>query len=57
MRVLSFKPIKKRWREGGKMAYWLFQKAEPVAELDHTPYHKKVVLRAGNDRNNFCILL
>ncbi|EKM55736.1 uncharacterized protein PHACADRAFT_121556 [Phanerochaete carnosa HHB-10118-sp] len=57
MNVLSFKQIKTRWREGGKMAYWLFQKITPVVPLDATLYQKKTVLRTGNDRNNFSILL
>ncbi|GJE86783.1 25S rRNA adenine-N(1) methyltransferase [Phanerochaete sordida] len=57
MAALSFKQVKTRWREGGKMAYWLFQKVAPAAPLDATPYEKKAVLRTGNDRNNFSIVL
>jgi 25S rRNA (adenine2142-N1)-methyltransferase len=57
MKVLSFKQVKTRWKDGGKMAYWLFQKVDYDAQVDPSLYEKKVVLRTGNDRNNFCILL
>lgn len=57
MKALAFKQVKTRWKEGGKMAYWLFQKAAPETQVDDDPYCRKIVLRTGNDRNNFSILL
>lgn len=57
MNALSFKQVKTRWKEGGKMAYWLFQKVRPEGPTDTRAFAKKAVLRTGNDRNNFSILL
>jgi len=58
MKALSYTEVKSRWKNGGKMAYWLYQKREPDGNVavDITPYEKKIVLRQGN-RNNFSILL
>ena len=58
MATISFTQLKSRWKDGGKMAYWLFQKSSPPkAKLNVTPFRKKTVLRTGGNRNNFCILL
>lgn len=55
MKVVGFTEVKERWRQGGKMVYWLFRKLEPdIRELDR--FRKKTVLLEGN-RNNFSILL
>jgi 25S rRNA (adenine2142-N1)-methyltransferase len=58
MKTLSYTEVKKRWKSGGKMAYWLYQKSgvdiQPESEL--ALYQKKEVIRQGN-RNNFSILL
>lgn len=60
MKTLSYAEVKSRWKDGGKMAYWLYRKAEPdpgsSSSTSTTPYQKKKVLRKGN-RNNFCVLL
>ncbi|KAK7693182.1 hypothetical protein QCA50_002748 [Cerrena zonata] len=56
MNVLGFTQIRSRWREGGKMAYWLYKKANIPLRPNTSLYEKKVVLRTGN-RNNFCVLL
>ncbi|KAI0340654.1 nucleolus protein [Trametopsis cervina] len=58
MQTLSYTEVKSRWKAGGKMAYWLYQKGQPDAKASHdlTPYMKKTVLRQGN-RNNFSILI
>ncbi|OBZ75645.1 25S rRNA adenine-N(1) methyltransferase [Grifola frondosa] len=53
--VMGFQEIQRRWKEGGKMAYWLFRKSS-VNNRDFALYEKKVVLRQG-DRNNFAVLL
>ncbi|GBE82446.1 25S rRNA adenine-N(1) methyltransferase [Sparassis crispa] len=48
-----------RWKEGGKMAYWLLRKSSSNAaerRPDCEAYQKKTVLRQGK-RNNFVILL
>lgn len=58
MKALSYTEVKTRWKNGGKMAYWLYQKTklEPENTINTELYEKKAVLRKGN-RNNFSILL
>ncbi|KAL1947575.1 hypothetical protein VTO73DRAFT_13299 [Trametes versicolor] len=59
MTAIGFEQVRTRWREGGKMAYWLFRKTSAPASTtyqDHLLYQKKTVFRQG-DRNNFVILL
>jgi len=58
LNVIGLSIVYTRWREGGKMAYWLLRKAESRTShtKDLTAYQKKTVLRRGK-RNNFVILL
>ncbi|EIN07654.1 nucleolus protein [Punctularia strigosozonata HHB-11173 SS5] len=56
MSTLGFAQIKERWRHGGKMAYWLYQKTDVNENVSMT-LGKKAVLRQGGSRNNFSILL
>jgi 25S rRNA (adenine2142-N1)-methyltransferase len=62
MNSIGFRMIKERWKPGGKVGYWLFEKegGQNVAQSkanESTPnFSKKVVLREGARRNNFCIL-
>lgn len=55
MNHLHFTEIYEKWRQGGKMVYWLYRK-EDLAPSGHHLFHKKTVLRQGQ-RNNFSILL
>lgn len=55
MTVVGFKQIQSKWREGGKMVYYLYQKQETVPH-DHVLFSKKQELRTG-PRNNFAVLL
>jgi len=54
MESLGFIEIRERWRQNGKMGYWLYQKKSlrTIVPL----FSKKAVLRQGN-RNNFSIIL
>ncbi|KAI0933850.1 hypothetical protein AcW1_005562 [Taiwanofungus camphoratus] len=57
--VIGFSIIRKRWKEGGKMAYWLLRKSladTTTGRSARAPYQKKTILRQGR-RNNFAILL
>ncbi|TFK84329.1 nucleolus protein [Polyporus arcularius HHB13444] len=59
MQSIGFEQVHTRWKEGGKMAYWLYRrKPRPASTTyhDHLLYEKKTVFRQGN-RNNFVILL
>ena len=55
MTAVGFEKLKEKWKQGGKIIYWLFQKGTQPAECDEA-LHKRVVLRQG-DRNNFSIIL
>lgn len=60
MSVLGFALLKERWKGGGKMAYWLYQKISGISTCtDETRklFAKKAVLKGGGGRNNFVILL
>lgn len=56
MKTLGFVELRRRWKEGGKMVYWLFQKEREYQSRGSERFSKKSVLRSGN-RNNFAILL
>ena len=57
VRAIGFAIVKTRWKEGGKMAYWLMRKtAAPPDPNSTNAYNKKIELRKGK-RNNFAILL
>ncbi|TFK55020.1 hypothetical protein OE88DRAFT_1779248 [Heliocybe sulcata] len=55
MSAIGFDELKARWKDGGKMAYWLYRKGTP--SKDHLwHFRRKEVLLQGK-RNNFAILL
>ncbi|KAA1474831.1 nucleolus protein [Dentipellis sp. KUC8613] len=56
MEMIGFTQLQERWKPGGKMAYWLYRKAEPATLPRDHRFLRKTVLRQGN-RNNFAILL
>ncbi|TDL27238.1 hypothetical protein BD410DRAFT_714233 [Rickenella mellea] len=56
MEFIGFEQIRDRWKEGGKMAYWLYKKTATIPHNADGGWDCKNVLRDGN-RNNFCILL
>jgi 25S rRNA (adenine2142-N1)-methyltransferase len=59
LRAVGFEQIHERCRPGGRMAYWLLRKAQPglLEEQARAKFGRKQVLRTGNDRNNFCIVI
>jgi len=59
MAHLGFNEIRSKWREGGKMVYYLYQKEPPASSLRSPPpqFTKKIELRSGANRNNFTVLL
>ncbi|KAI0781194.1 putative methyltransferase-domain-containing protein [Trametes elegans] len=58
MATVGFDQVYSRWKEGGKIAYWLYRKvpAPNSGARDFSSYQKKTVFRQGN-RNNFAVLL
>ncbi|KZT11522.1 nucleolus protein [Laetiporus sulphureus 93-53] len=57
LQIIGLSMIKSRWKEGGKMAYWLLRKTPGKSHTtDPAAYESKKVLRPGK-RNNFVILL
>lgn len=57
MATIGFVETHKKWKQGGKMAYWLYRKAEKDSRLDFGPFRKRTTCRQGNSRNNFVILV
>ncbi|KAH9966484.1 nucleolus protein [Russula dissimulans] len=60
MDVIGFSQREVRWKSGGKMVYWLYQKRpsdSPESSRSGGHFRKKKVLRQGGNRNNFHILL
>ncbi|KAF8589949.1 nucleolus protein [Ramaria rubella] len=59
MTTLGFAALKERWKPGGRMAYWLYQKVKDISPEAKSggAFSKKVILREGKHRNNFTILL
>ncbi|KAH7927749.1 nucleolus protein [Leucogyrophana mollusca] len=55
MRNIGFCEVRRKWKKGGKMAYWLYRKGEK-SDIPADDLRKKVICRQGN-RNNFVILL
>lgn len=55
MEAIGFIELRARWKEGRKMAYWLYRKGSPSGR-PREAFEKKSVLKQGN-RNNFCVLL
>jgi 25S rRNA (adenine2142-N1)-methyltransferase len=55
MNAIGFIEIHERWKKNGKMAYWLYRKAD-IGNKIMKSFQKKTVFREGN-RNNFNILL
>ncbi|KAG6379242.1 nucleolus protein [Boletus reticuloceps] len=54
MSTIGFVGMETKWRQGGKMAYWLYRKTRGEGTLEK--FQKKSVCRQGA-RNNFCIVL
>jgi 25S rRNA (adenine2142-N1)-methyltransferase len=58
MSCVGFFLVKERWKEGGKVGYWLFKKdTSAISPQRLSIFSKKMALRDGTARNNFCILL
>ena len=58
METIGFSRLEERWKPGGKMIYWLYEKQSPPEKKragEH--FGRKKVLRLGRNRNNFHILL
>ncbi|KAI6129145.1 putative methyltransferase-domain-containing protein [Pisolithus thermaeus] len=57
MTAIGFHEVERKWKQGGKMAYWLYRKVERGIHPDFSPFRKRCVCRQGSSRNNFVILL
>lgn len=58
MQSLGLELVEERWREGGKLAYWLFCKMDSEGiHPDGQQFRTKRVLLSGKSRNNFAILM
>lgn len=60
MAEIGFTMVKERWKESGKVGYWLFRSTSGTAPENQdcvSEYSKKRVVREGDRKNNFSILL
>lgn len=57
MTTVGFVETHKKWKQGGKMAYWLYRKVERHTRSDSSPFRKRTMCRQGSSRNNFVILV
>jgi 25S rRNA (adenine2142-N1)-methyltransferase len=57
MHAIGFSQLEERWKLGGKMIYWLYEKRPPPETDAKEPFGRKKVFRLGRNRNNFHILL
>jgi 25S rRNA (adenine2142-N1)-methyltransferase len=59
MSVIGFELVKERWKNGGKVGYWLWGWRQPVHSQTEgrRRWERKRVVQEGPKRNNFSILL
>lgn len=61
MDTIGFSQLEERWKLGGKMIYWLYQKRaaviQPAQGSVGENFCRKKVLHPGGHRNNFSVLL
>jgi 25S rRNA (adenine2142-N1)-methyltransferase len=55
MREIGFEMVKKRWKQGGKVGYWLFSRRD--VGMRTGGFERKKLVNEGGKRNNFAILL
>lgn len=53
--AVGFTLVKKQWKDGGKVAYWLFQWAPTSGALHR--WSSKRLINDGPGRNNFSIVV
>ena len=56
MRCVGFELVQERWKEGGKVGYWLWSWASPD-HSDQSRWKRKTLEKDGPKRNNFAIVL
>jgi 25S rRNA (adenine2142-N1)-methyltransferase len=57
MHAIGFSQLEERWKPGGKMIYWLYEKQPPPETRAGEHFSRKKVFRQGRNRNNFHIIL
>jgi len=57
MNTIGFSQLEERWKPGGKMIYWLYEKQSLPVKRAVEHFSRKKVLRLGRNRNNFHIVL
>jgi 25S rRNA (adenine2142-N1)-methyltransferase len=57
MHAVGFSQLEERWKPGGKMIYWLYEKKPPPEIRAGEHFSRKKVFRQGRNRNNFQIIL
>jgi 25S rRNA (adenine2142-N1)-methyltransferase len=59
MNTVGFEVVKSRYKQGGKVGYWLFRWRESTGmdAKSAKKFAQKTVINEGPKRNNFAILL
>jgi 25S rRNA (adenine2142-N1)-methyltransferase len=57
MAVVGFEMVKERWKNGGKVGYWLWAWREPRTGSVRKRLERKQILVDGPKKNNFSITL
>jgi len=57
MRAVGFTLIRQRWKEGGKVGYWLWAWQSDSGRSRASDWQKKQLLQDGPKRNNFAVVL
>ena len=57
MNAIGFSQLEERWKSGGKMVYWLYQRQPSPESHEGEHFRRKKVLRQGANRNNFHVVL
>lgn len=55
--AVGFRLVKQQWKEGGKVAYWLFQWAPTGPQEALQRWSSKRLVNDGPGRNNFSIVV
>lgn len=54
--AVGFSLVKEQWREGGKVAYWLFRRVPAGPPVKLEDWSTKKLINDGPGRNNFSII-
>jgi 25S rRNA (adenine2142-N1)-methyltransferase len=57
MKCVGFELVEERWKEGGRVGYWLWAWREQLPAEEWARWRRKRIVTDGSRKNNFAILL